>query len=165
MKQLCKKDDPVNLSSHDALVGKISIFTNKKEDDTDFTETYEVFEPKKIMWGENEEYKNMTTKILSQLLLTYDEPEHLPALAEMSSKMIALCAEKCFKVKQPKHSQPRKAPKFSKALNEAYQTHNRICAEWRKAGRPQSPNNPAKKANFYPREIFKRYHVMKKLTN
>ena len=79
--------------------------------------------------------------------------------------MIALCAEKCFKVKQSKHSQPRKAPKFSKALNEAYQTHNRICAEWRKAGRPQSPNNPAKKANFYPREIFKRYHVMKKLTN
>ena len=77
LKQLCKKEDPVNLSSHDALVGKISISTNKKEDDIDFTETYEVFEPKKIIWGQNEEYKDMTIKILSQLMINLNTSQLL----------------------------------------------------------------------------------------
>ena len=95
----CKLDDPTNLSSHDAILGKLKMYVDKDKDDTNNTHNYEDFKPNKIKWEENKEYQDMTARILGQLLKTYDEPEHLPDLAEMTSNMIALCGEKCFDVK------------------------------------------------------------------
>ena len=84
MKQLCKLDDPTNLSSHDAIIGTIQIDEPKVDDDSDFSNTYEEFIPKKIIWKDN-----------------------LPALAEMSSNMIVMSAEKCFQFKQSKKPQKK----------------------------------------------------------
>ena len=148
LNHLCKKDDPLNLSSHDALVGKIKISKFKEKDDVDYTDTYEAFQPTKIIWNQNQEYQEMTANILGQLLSNYDQPEHLPALAEMSSKMIAMCAQKCFEVKQFKKSQKKQTPKFSKELQDAYQIHRKMCNKWRKAGRPEESDHQAKKAKL-----------------
>ena len=75
---------------------------NNETNEKDYSDTYKAFESKKIVWKDSQEYKDMTSDILNQLLSTYDQPEHLPVLAEMSSKMISLCAEKCFESKQSK---------------------------------------------------------------
>ena len=96
LKQLCKLDDPTNLSSHDAIIGTIQIDEPKVDDDSDFSNTYEEFIPKKIIWRENQEYQEMTADILHKLMTNFDQPEHLPALAEMSSNMIVMCSENDF---------------------------------------------------------------------
>ena len=155
-RHLCKIDDPSNLSSHDALVGKIRMNANHETIETDYSDTYEAFEPRKIMWKDSQEYKIMTSNILNQLLSTYDQPEHLPVLAEMSSKMIAICAKKCFESKQSKGPYKKCTPRFSKELNNAHQRHKKVCNEWRKAGRPISSDHPAKMAKLQSqREIQK----------
>ena len=86
----------------------------------------------------------MSAKILGELLVKFDQPEHLPALAEMCSNMLAICAEKCFDVKQPKHPHTRQTPKFPNIIRDAYRNHAIICKNWRKAGRPVSAKHPAK---------------------
>ena len=60
--------------------------------------------------------------------------------------MIVMCAEKCFEYKKSKEPQTRATPSFSKHLREAHQFHSKVCLEWRKAGRPQSDEHPAKMA-------------------
>ena len=90
----------------------------------------------------------MTTRMIGELLTTYDLPEHLPVLVEMFSSTIALCAEKCFPSKRPKKSQTKRTQKFSENMKMAYLKHNKICIEWRKAGRPSDINHPAKIAKL-----------------
>ena len=146
--QICKIDKPANLSSHDAIIGSVKVpQTDNKIDEVDFSHTYEEFYPKKIIWEEeNLEYQGMLSRILKDLMSTFDQPEHLPALAEMSSNMIIICAEKFLQSKQPKKPQKNDTPKFSRNLREAHEYHNKICKEWRKAGRPTSGEHPAKLA-------------------
>ena len=145
---LCKKDDETNLSSHDAIIGNVKIDKDKETIEKDYRDTYEAFEPEKIIWKDNQDYKDMTANILEQLLSTYDQPEHLPVLAEMSSNMIALCAKKCFETKKSKGTCKKATPRFSRELNDAYQDHKHTCNEWRKAGRPLSADHPAKQAKL-----------------
>lgn len=90
----------------------------------------------------------MTETVLKQLISTYDEPEHLPALAEMTSKMIVKCAEKCFQSKKPKEAHRRETPRFSKQLYEAHISHKKVCQDWRNAGRPKDAEHPAKQAKL-----------------
>ena len=130
---MCKLDDPTNLSSHDAIIGTIQIDEPKVDDDSDFSNTYEEFIPKKIIWKDN-----------------------LPALAEMSSNMIVMSAEKCFQFKQSKKPQKKQTLRFSKALKDAYSNHRRICAEWRKAGRPCAAEHPAKAAKLNSQRLIQK---------
>ena len=101
----------------------------------------------KVLWeNDDHDYQMMTTKVLKQLIETYDAPEHLPALVEIVSNTLVISAQKCFPVKQQtKHTQT-KTPRFSKVLIEAHNHHLKICKEWRKAGRPSSDCHPAKQA-------------------
>ena len=148
LRQLCKYDDPTNLSSHDAIVGEIKLNNvTKHNNEEDFKKTYEDFTTARIKWEENEEYEEMVARVLEDLVAKFDEPEHLPSLAEMSSNMIAICAEMCFKPKKPKKAHidsQSKTPYFSKPVRDAYNEHRKICKEWRKSGRPSSNKHPAK---------------------
>ena len=146
--QKCKLVEPSNLSSHDAIIGQIRIDKIEATDvDIDYSDTYEDFNKKKVEWVvDNQTYENMTTKVLNQLLTTYDKPEHLPTLIEMISNMFVISAEKCFQVKPTTKHTRNKTPRFSKALQDAHKSHIRICKEWRKAGRPSSDEHPAKLA-------------------
>ena len=63
--QPCKLDDPTNLSSHDAIIGKIKLPETIEENDAiDYSDSYEDFIPKKIVWKDNPEYQDMTAKIV-----------------------------------------------------------------------------------------------------
>ena len=150
---LCKHDDPSNLSSHDAIIGELKLNEKKtNNDEEDFSSTYEDFTTDKINWVQNDAYEELTANVLEDLLTKFDEPEHLPSLAEMVSNMIAICAKKCFKTdnsrKPQKDSHSNKTPYFSKPVREAYKEHLKICKEWRRSGRPSSNNHPAKIAKL-----------------
>ena len=143
LEQRCKLNESANLSSHDAIIGTMKL-KKHEEPEEKFEYEYEEFKQQKVVWEESTEYQNMSAKILHQLLVRFDQPEHLPALAEMCSNMLAICAEKCFKVKLSKHAHTRQTPRFSKHIREAYHNHATICKNWRKAGRPASTKHPAK---------------------
>ena len=64
-----KKDDPSNLSSHDALIGRIRMSTNNESIEKDYSDTYEAFEPRKILWKESQEYKSMTSAIPARVFI------------------------------------------------------------------------------------------------
>ena len=50
LKQRCKKEEHSNLSSHDAIIGRIKTEKEcKKDDDIDYSDSYEDFVPKKII--------------------------------------------------------------------------------------------------------------------
>ena len=97
-------------------------------------------------------YEEMTADILEDLFSKFDEPEHLPSLAEMTSNMIAICAQKCFKTKQSKKTSKDthriQTPFFSKIVQDAYQEHLKICKKWRKSGRPSANSHPSKIAKL-----------------
>ena len=123
LKQKCKLYEPANLSSDEALIGRVKIVKDEPENiKIDHSETYEEFWPKKIIWHDNSEYQGMTSRILSELLSNFDQPEHLPAILEMSSNMIAMCAEKCYELKKFKELQIRTTPSFAKPLRESRKT-------------------------------------------
>ena len=67
----------------------------------------------------------------------------------MFSKMLVISAEHNFETSKPNLNKKKKQfPGFSKEHISAYQEHERICREWRKAGRPSSNSNPAKLAKL-----------------
>ena len=110
---------------------------------TNHAHSYEDFNPKRILWKENEMYEDLTYDVLNKLITCFDQPEHLPSLAEMFSNMIVLCAEKCYQTLEKSVHKSRPQP-FSPQLRQAYLKHAQICKEWRKQGRPQSATHPAK---------------------
>ena len=150
LKQICKLDSPTNLSSHDVIMGTLKLQKLNEEEETDHTDSYEEFVPKKILWTENPEYQRVTAEILENLLKTFDMPEHLPSLAEMASNMIAISAEKHFENKSSRRTQKttHKTPLFSKTIHEAYSNHINICKKWRLQGRPKDNTHPAKLAKL-----------------
>ena len=144
----CKLFDSDNLSSHDAITGEIKIpfKLNKKSNNVCQDNCYQNFKPEKISWKECSEYERMTSLVLGELLEKYDKPEHLPALGEMISNSIALCATKCYPYKKAGQNNNKKKStlKFSKTLRDAYHNHRKVCSLWRKAGRPPYTTHPAK---------------------
>ena len=72
-----------------------------------------------------EDYQSQSAKVITDLMNKFSEPSHIPALAEMCSKMLVLCAEQNFETKQPKRgSNKRNLPKFSAEHRAAFR-----CAE------------------------------------
>ena len=87
---------------------------------------------------------------MSDLFDKYKGPEFIPALSEMCSKMLVLSAEMNFETHNPKqHTKKKATPWFSKEHFEAYKNHEKICKQWRAAGRPQSADHPEKLAKLH----------------
>ena len=141
---LCQKENSFNLSSHDVIVGQITIPPepiSKKEED--LSGSYTDFKRKKPKWNESGMlgYQTQSADILGELMSNFDEPIFIPVLSEMFSKALVLSAEQNFECSQPIKKQVKNLPIFSKEVNQAYQDHRRICSDWRTAGRPSDKHN------------------------
>ena len=115
--------------------------------ETDYSETYTEFLVKKPKWNLSgmDDYQAQSSKVISELMDRFNEPSHIPALTEMCSNMLVLCAEQNFETTQPKKSsKQKKSPSFSPEHREAYLKHEVVCKEWRMAGRPSDNSHPAK---------------------
>ena len=90
-KHLCLLESPSNLSSHDVIVGSISFPLEVLENiSKKHTDSYTKFIVKKPIWNSDglTEYQNDTHTKLKYLLDEFSNPEHLPVLTELCSKML-----------------------------------------------------------------------------
>ena len=94
-----------NLSSYDALVARVALpveKTQKKE--KDFTSTYTPFIVPKPKWNESGliQYQKETAKKLKDLSVEFNQPEFIPVLCELFSKILVISAERNFETTKPK---------------------------------------------------------------
>ena len=62
LKQKCKLDEPANLSSHDALIGRLKMVIDDSVNvEINYSKTYEDFKPKKIIW---QDIKNININVI-----------------------------------------------------------------------------------------------------
>ena len=146
--QLCKLNNPENLSAHDVVVGQICLpKSSLKVSEPDYSSTYTQFQVRKPKWDESgmTGYQTQTARVLSEMLVDCNEPFFLPVVTEMFSKMLVISAQQNFECSNPmKNQKKNKTPKFSKQTSDAYFEHKQICKQWREAGRPTDNSNPMK---------------------
>ena len=146
-KHLCKLENYANLSSHDALVAKLIIPTfNKSFSEANYSHTYETFVVKKPKWDQSGivGYQNQTALVLKDLLSEFDEPEYIPLLSELFSKMLVISAENNFETSSPKIKSSHSKSFFSAEHKRAYKQHEDICKEWRNMADPKTLITPSK---------------------
>ena len=145
---LCKLDYSSNSSSHDVLIGRIILpSVNSIEKETDYSSTYTQFAVAKPRWSEAGllAYQKQSSEILQSLVNKFNQPEYIPLLSELFSKMLVISAENNFDTSTPTTNvSKQQKPYFSTEHKSAYFAHERVCKEWREQGRPQVPNHPAK---------------------
>ena len=159
-KHLCQLVSSENLSSHDAIVGRIDFPSiETKNEEPDFSHTYTPFTVSKPVWSEAglDGYQNQSAQFLQNLVNQFDQPEFIPFLSEMFSKTFVMCAENNFEVKKPKKKSTKpKKTYFSTEHKNAYLSHERVCIEWRKQGRPKDATHPAKQAKLQSQQNLQR---------
>ena len=90
-------------------------------------------------------YQDQAAQVITDMMDRFDQAAHIPALSEMCSNMLVLSAEQNFETTNPKKSlKSRNSPRFSPEQRDAYFQHEKVCREWRLAGRPIEKSHPAK---------------------
>ena len=105
-KHLCLKENPSNLSSHDAIVGKLNLpLISSTKQVEDFSSTYTPFLVKKPKWSEDGliKYQSETAQVLKEMFSRFNMVEHIPLLSEMCSKMLVISAKNNFETSNPKN--------------------------------------------------------------
>ena len=149
---LCKLENFSNLSSHDALVRAIMLpVVEKTNEEIDFPSTYTPFLVSKPKWNDDglHGYQEQSAEVLKSLLDQFQEPDHIPILCELFSKMLVISAEKNFETISPRNNiSKKKKPYFSPQHKAQNISHEKVCKEWRRQGRPQDANHPARIAKL-----------------
>ena len=99
-----------NLSAHDVIVGTIDIKKEKSiQREPDYSTSYEKFDAFKPIWNETNlvNYQAQSLSKLNYLFEKIDQPEHIPVLTELSSKVLVDSAMQCF----PNNNQKNKEVK------------------------------------------------------
>ena len=155
-KHLCKLEHFANLSSHDALVGNIALPVVKKQNkEEDYSSTYSPFIVPKPKWNQSGivQYQKQTAEKLRDLTTQFNQPEFIPVLCELFSKMLVISAEQSFEISRPKPNTSKKTNKHKTYISDvhkkAYLEHEKICIEWRIQGRPSLSTHPAKVAKTH----------------
>ena len=148
---LCKLNHFSNISSHDALVGNIALpVVKQQKEEEDYTSTYTTFMVPKPKWNRSGivNYQNQTSEKLKSLAAEFNQPEFIPLFCELYSKMLVISAEQNFETSKPFNEKDVKKKKhkmfISQKHREAYKSHENVCTEWRKQGRPSLSSHPAK---------------------
>ena len=89
-------------------------------------------------------YQAQTSSVISDIMENFNQAAHIPALTEMCSKALVLSAQLNFDVTNPLKIKRSNLPKFSLEHREAFSSHEKVCKEWRQAGRPKEISHPAK---------------------
>ena len=159
---LCKLENSANLSAHDAIIGKVTFpLISKTKEEMDYSSSYTPFVVKKPTWNESgiSGYQEQSAEVLQNLTSQFNQAEDIPILSELFSKMLVISAEKNFETITPKTRMKRKTaqkPFFSAQHKLAYESHEKICKDWRIQGRPQDVNHPAKIAKINSQRTLQR---------
>ena len=142
VQQLCKFDQPTNLSSHDVLLSSLKIQVAPGNTNPSlYVDTYTKFDQKHIIWEKSKikKYQNLAGAALSDALDYWNFPEAIPLLCSLFSQLLVKCAEMTFHTKQtcPKKSGMKKSRKQEKAEKELRKSYR----VWKSRGKPKSREN------------------------
>ena len=119
-KHLCKLDNFANLSSHDALVGKIILpISSEVESEPDYSSSYTPFVVPKPKWNESglAGYQKQSADVLQNLANQFKSVDDIPILSELFSKMLVISAEKNFETVTPAQKKGKKTKTLFPQLN------------------------------------------------
>ena len=144
--QLCLNNYPDNLSSHDVIVGELSLpHVPSIVSQEDYSKTYSDFVVKKPKWNISglPHYQEQVESTVKRILEEFNQPDFLPEASEMVSRALVLAAEQNFRTSNPIGLKEGKAKGQSFSM-ERQELHQKSCDNWRKAGRPKEANHPAR---------------------
>ena len=171
--QLCLKENPSNLSSHDVIVGEIVLPVDDQDnsEDKDFSSSYTPFLVQKPTWNGpgRERYQEETAKVLQDLSQAYTGAEFIPVLCEMFSRALVICAEKSFESRQQtkKKTKKKEYPYFSKLKSTMKLMQNIKRASLNGGRQDDLQINPIQpRHKFYtPEDNYRRRQEKKTTTN
>ena len=101
-------------------------------------------------WLPHYEASDKFVKDFKSLAGQFNQPEFIPVLCELFSKMLVISAENNFDISTPKSAKLVKQNRtyFSDEHRDAYYEHEKVCIDWRKQGRPAHASHPAKIAKL-----------------
>ena len=108
---ICLKNEPSNFSSHDVLVGVITVpVTSSAPKMTNSLSTYTPFQVTRIDWSnpEKDGYQEDTAKLLDNLINNYSETEFISILCEMFSNSFVMSAINHFGTKTTVNTHTKK---------------------------------------------------------
>ena len=125
--------------------------TNHTTEEPDYSSTYTPFVVSKPTWSEAGllGYQQQSAEFLQKIVNQFSQPEFIPLMSELFSKMLVICAKNNFETANPKKkSEKRNTPYFSSEHKMAYIDHEKVCKEWRKQARPKDSSHPARLAKL-----------------
>lgn len=143
--QLCTLDNPLNLSSHDALLCSIQVPCNAGNDNnTQYSDTYTMFNQNRLVWDSSglAQYHKLAGDALSDALHLWNVPEGIPLLCSLFSELLVKCADMSFdsKIKNTKSGGLIK----SKSLKKSQSILKNAFRKWKAQGKPRSSENQAR---------------------
>ena len=114
-KHLCKLDNSANLSSHDAIVGQIVLpSVQESNSEPDYSSTYTPFIVSKPKWDDEGKpgYQKQSAEVLKDMIKQFNQPELIPIMSELFSKMLVISADNNFEHKKTKHKDSLKQDIF-----------------------------------------------------
>ena len=147
-KHLCQLENSENISSHDAILGKIEILISfDRNIEPDYSSSYTSFLVPKPKWDDSgiEGYQNQSSQMLENLSNQFNAIEEIPILTELFSKVLVISAKNNFDTRIPRaYILPNQKQFFLSEHRDAFKKHETICRLWRKEGRPQSKDHPVR---------------------
>ena len=142
--QHCTLENALNLSSHDPLEMSICVEVDCLKNMDRFSHTYTNFDRKKILWEAPKipEYQQLASSALSDAVLYWNQPETIPFLSSLVSKLLVQCATAVFTSSLSKSQSSQRLPslKIRQAKNKLKQSFNK----WKQAGKPPSDLDSAR---------------------
>ena len=140
-RQYCTLDDPLNLSSHDPIETSVSVIQDVCKE-SKFKNIYNEFNRKKVVWDSSmvPEYQKLATRSLSDALAYWDNPEALPLLSCLVSRLLVKCAALVFETHTPSLKSNSKHP--SKKLRQAQNRVRKMFELWKEDMASPHPRIP-----------------------
>ena len=154
--QHCTLDNPLNLSSHDPLEMSVSIELDCSEKKDRYSHTYTNFDRKNVLWEPSKltKYQELAASALSEAVSYWNQPEAIPYLSSLVSKLLVNCATAVFKTTGPTIRNSRALPSLS--IRQAKNQLKVSFKNWKQAGRPASEKHPARIQYNQSRAHFQR---------
>ena len=146
LSQVCTLETPLNLSSHDPLVSKISV-KKQKQSEPKYSHTYTEFNRERIIWDKSKtpEYQELAAKALTEASKYWSSPECIPLLCSLYSNLLVKSAKLVFNTKEARNPTAKiTSIQPSRRILNAEKTLKRAHTKWKKEGKPKEKENPVR---------------------
>ena len=137
----CNQDHPQNLSSHDPVLGELTIpCADSGSRQEKYTHTYTDFSPSKVVWDEDNlsNYQDAAARVLTEFESFFQAPEYIPLKCQLYSDLLVKSAELFVETRSHKS---RSKHQHSPQIHQAWQHLRKSFNCWKREGKPRNPDS------------------------